>query len=77
LLQAISKPKLLPNCHSEQTEESHLFSELRSFTFVQDDKKTGFEVACKKLPAVVEKSQGAPARTLAPVMDLPWGQKQV
>jgi len=51
-LQVISKPKLLPNCHSERSEESHLFSELRSFTPFQDDKKTGFEMACSQETSV-------------------------
>ena len=43
--EAVSKPHFLLNCHSERSEESRIFNELRSFTSYKDDGKIGLATA--------------------------------
>src|SRR5208337_1021246 len=44
-LEAIAKPRSAQKCHSEQSEESRIFSDLRSFTSFRMTVKSGFAIA--------------------------------
>ncbi|MGB8874226.1 MAG: hypothetical protein WCC75_12615, partial [Desulfobaccales bacterium] len=44
-LEAIAKPRFAQKCHSERSEESRIFNDLRSFTPLRMTVKTGFAIA--------------------------------
>ncbi|MGD0828915.1 MAG: hypothetical protein ABSA09_12665 [Desulfobaccales bacterium] len=56
-LEAIAKPLSAQKCHSERSEESRIFSDLRSFTSFRMTVKSGFAIASSQKSEKKKKSK--------------------